>query len=175
MNRTITKLLFAGIAALLAIVSIVFVPPAVADEPSHGATTELTTEVPSHHAVHLSIAPHATVVIDGKPYTGETNVFVARLATQEYRVKTDDGYTVAAFTYDGETVALDDRGVFTAPAINRDGITLAVAVRKRAGGSTNVSSQQPVNTGATVTPVIGFGLALLAIGLYCAVVRSKHN
>ena len=152
---------------------------------SASGDTTLTTTVPASHTVVLSIADHATVTIDGVTYAGPctTGVAIGRLVEQRYAIAADKGYEIASVTYAGEPVSLVD-GSFVAPALNEDGLTLAVTVSKatviptvtpdgKPGGD---PGRRPADTGASVAPpALAAALALAAGTALTAAVRRRRT
>ena len=136
---------------------------ASADPPgSQQGVTELTTQVPATHTVHLSVSSHAQVVVEGAAYTGETDLEIGRLAEQTYRIVAADGHALDQVTYDDEAVILGSDGTFTAPALNRDGIVLKVTT-KVVPPSTKVvpPSGELSGTGSDVVLCVVIAAALL--------------
>lgn len=117
--------------------------------------TELTTQVPATHTVHLLVDTHAQVVVEGAAYTGETDLEIGRLTEQTYRIVAADGRAIDQVTYDDEVVALGSDGTFTAPALNRDGIVLKVTTQ------VVPPSGELSDTGSDVAQCVGIAAALL--------------
>lgn len=171
---------FATIAAALASLALAFAMPATAlaaDTVTSG-DTELTVTVPSSHGVTLDVGANGSVAVNGVSYCGEETkggtceIRVERLARQQYTIVAENGYRVSGATYDGKTVTLDG-GVFTAPAINRDGIVLLVRFEKDPGAARWQSADNGADGGAgsdagslarTGVDVRAFGVTAFGVG-----------
>ena len=97
------------------------------------AGTALTVQVPESHNIALNAQEHSFVSVEGTVYTGSQEIQVERLKEQIYTVGAEDGWEVDTVTYgpegEEEEVFLSE-GVFTAPALNRDGNVLTITVTK---------------------------------------------
>ena len=100
----------------------------------HAATTMITTTVPDTHSVQLVIGKHGVVSVGESNYHNNQTIAVARLTKQEYKVQAKEGWQIKSVKYAGEEQKTNNDNptklIFTAPAINEDGLQLVVTLEE---------------------------------------------